>query len=240
MPLDKELQKRNVEDWLSAFPQLSAYTPSKLYKVVGCCIIGIELVKLPFSDEYRPHFVIYKLWGKCLEECLSGPMLMVQLHNKKGLQFNIPYIEHDLLFHDVVECFKKQVTIPMNGDVPLKTFIKFVDHYFNSESLVKINPVQQALLCKLKFYSLLYAGGKPEKTLKQILSLSKKWDMSFFESQIGSFDSWFQILKNDMCHKDDFMNGILLNKQNPKIKKLHSSELIMQSGSILEWLDNHF
>lgn len=227
MAINRELKKRIAEDWLSAFPQLRAYTSNKLYKVVGCCIIGIELIKLPYSEEYRPHFVIYKLWGEDLKRCLMGPMLMVELLNKKELQFNIPYMRHNLLFNDAVECFKKQIAISMCGNVTIKTFTKLVDFYLCNDYLVKINPVRQALLFRLKIYTSLYVGDNTDKILEQIVSFSKKWNMAFFESQLGNFDLWFKALEDEVSHKDVFFNHIKENKLNTKIAKLYSSELIV-------------
>ena len=177
-------------------------------------------------DEYRPYFVIYPLWKTNLKSCLDAPFLMIELHNKKGLQFDIPYAKHEFLFSDAVECFKKQIMIPMNGNVTLKILIKLIDFCFDSDILIKVNPVRQALLSTLKFYSSLYAGGKPEKILRQIVALSKKWDMSFFESQLGTFDLWLQILSDEISHRDTFINQIEANKQNPKTKEMYNSELL--------------
>lgn len=43
MAIDREIKKKVTEDWLNSFSQISAFAQNKLYKIVGSCIIGIEL-----------------------------------------------------------------------------------------------------------------------------------------------------------------------------------------------------
>ena len=58
----KDIKKQVAEDWQNAFPQLVKYAQNKYYKILGSVIVGIELIKLPKAEDYRPHFVIYSLW----------------------------------------------------------------------------------------------------------------------------------------------------------------------------------
>jgi hypothetical protein len=64
MAVNKETSNAVNIDWENALPQLTLYAKNKLYKRVRPLIAGIELIKLPMSDEYSPHFVIYPLWKK--------------------------------------------------------------------------------------------------------------------------------------------------------------------------------
>ena len=93
MAIDKEVKKKVIEDWQNAFPQLTLYDQDKLYKVVGPVIIGLELIKLPRTDEYRPHFVIYSLCGNKIgndvKACLAGHILLKEYTIKKN--YNIQY-----------------------------------------------------------------------------------------------------------------------------------------------------
>jgi len=57
----KEAKKKVIEDWKSGFPQLNLYGANKLLKIVDPITIGITLIKLPFTQEYRPHFEVYPL-----------------------------------------------------------------------------------------------------------------------------------------------------------------------------------
>jgi len=62
MAVSKETSNAVNVDWENAILQLTLYAKNKLYKRVGPLIAGLELIKLPMSDEYLPHFVIYPLW----------------------------------------------------------------------------------------------------------------------------------------------------------------------------------
>lgn len=102
----KELKKRVSREWQNAFPQLTPYTDNKLYKVIGPVIVGIELINLPNKEEYRPHFVMYSLWGNRtgnnLKACLNFPILLKEFYTDKGIQYCIPYVESDMMFSDII------------------------------------------------------------------------------------------------------------------------------------------
>lgn len=226
MAIDKEIKRKITEDWLNSFSQLSAFAQNKLYKVVGSCIIGIELIKLPYSEEYRPHFVIYALWKSDMKKCLDAPVLMKQLYNRKGLQFNIPYEKHTAYFNDAIECFRKQIPVSLNGDVTLESLFDFVDSLFGA-MLVKSNSAEQAKLFELKFYAALYVGNPSQiqNVLNQIQEASKNWNMQMFEMWYGKFDNWLQGLQVKVNSRDEFLKQIEANKQEKKIVRLGSSEL---------------
>jgi hypothetical protein len=223
-----KIKKKIIEDWLNAFPQLSAFAQNKLYKIVGCSVIGIELIKLPHSEEYCPHFVIYALWKNDVKSCLDAPILMRQLYNGKGLQFNIPYNKHTIYFDDAVECLKKQISVSLNRDVTLKILIEFVDGLFN-DLLVKTNSAEQAKLFELEFYTTLYTGNqaKVQDILNQIQKICKSWNMQMFEMWYGKFDLWLQKLEERISHREDFLKQIEENKLNKKISQLKCSELTL-------------
>jgi hypothetical protein len=121
MTINKEIKKKVIVDWQNAFPQLAMYSQDKLYKVVGPVIIGIELIKLPRTNEYRPHFVVYSLFGNKMENdvkaCLSGPILLKEYSNKKGFQYDIPYEKHGAFFIDVIDSVRKQTPIAFDCNI---------------------------------------------------------------------------------------------------------------------------
>ena len=228
MKIDKEMKKEVAKDWLNAFPQLSAFAQNKLYKVVGSCIMGMELIKSPFAENYSPYFVIYSLWQNDAKTCLAVPVLMRRLKNQKGLQFDIPYEKQTIYFNEAIECFKKQITVSLNEDVTLKSLFEFVDSLFN-DIPVKTNSAEQAKLLELKFYAALYVGNQDQmqNVLNQIQFASKRWNVQMFETWYGKFDLWFQGLQEKVNNRNEFLEQIEINKQDKKIAKLRSSELIM-------------
>lgn len=222
----KEIKKRITEEWLISVLQLSAFAQNKLYRIVGCTIIGIELVKLPKVEDYRPHFVLYPLWKSDLKNCLDNPTILVEISNKKGLQFSIPYLKHNSYFNEAIECLKKQVPILWNEKIALKSLFDIVDNRFN-DILIKSNSAQQAKLFELKFYSALYTGNQSQvqNVLNQIQQASKNWNMQMFEMWYGKFDIWLQGLQEKASNREEFLKQVENNKQDKKISQLKSSEL---------------
>jgi hypothetical protein len=221
----KEIKKRVTEEWLSSVPQLSAFAQHKLYRIVGCAIIGIELVKLPKVEDYRPHFVLYPLWKSDLKNCLDSPIILMEISNKKGLQFSIPYLKHNSYFNEAIECSKKQIPILWSENIALKSLFDLVDSRFN-DILIKSNSAQQAKLFELKFYTALYTGSQfqIQNILNQIQQASKNWNMQMFEVWYGKFDTWLKGLQEKVNSREKILKQIEANKQDKKILQLKSSE----------------
>lgn len=228
MAIDKDVKKKVTEEWLSAFPQLSAFAQNKLYKIVGCCILGIELIKLPHSDEYRPHFVVYPLWKSDLKKCLDAPSIYFAIKNNRGLQFDIPYLKQGSYFNEAIECLRKQIPILPNESVTLKSLFELVDNRFN-DMLVKTNSAEQAKLFELKFYTALYTGNQTQiqDIITQIQQVSKSWNIQMFELWYGKFELWLQSLQEKASSREEFLKQVEANKQDKKILKLKSSEITL-------------
>src|SRR5919109_893840 len=112
----KAIKKKVASDWQTAFPQLAAFAQDKFYKIIGPLVVGIELINIQRIEGYRPHFMIYPLWGNNrghdLKACLDAPAVYSAIRNRKGLQLDIPYIKHGGYFAEAVECTKTQISIP--------------------------------------------------------------------------------------------------------------------------------
>lgn len=226
MAINKEIKSKVTEEWLSCVPLLSTFTQNKLYRIIDCVIIGIELIKLPHSEEYRPHFVLYPLWKDNLKNCLDMPFIYFPLRNNKGFQFDISYVKHSSYFDEAIECLKKQLPILWNEKVALKSLFDIVDNRFN-DILIKSNSAEQAKLCELKFYMALYIGSQSliQNVLNQVQQVSKNWNIEMFEMWYGKFDLWLKGLQEKASNREDFIKQIEANKQDKKISQLNSSEI---------------
>ena len=221
----KVIKKKITEDWLNAFPQLTELTQNKFYKIVGLTIIGIELIKLPRTENYRPHFVVYPIWKSDLKTCLDSPIILQEFYNKKGLQFSIPYDKHNFYFSEVLESAKKQILLPLDKDVPLKTMMDLINTRF-SDTLIKVHSGKQAALYEFKIYIALYLdSNEVQDILEQIQKESKKWNMQLFEAWYGSYDKWLQGLKERINHRNEFIAQVFSNRQDKRLEKLNQSEL---------------
>lgn len=57
--------------------------------------------------------------------------------------------------------------------------------------------------------------------------MSQKYPIEWVNHWVGNFDDWFYNFKEQVIHRDIFLEQIEKNKQDPKLKKLHISEIIL-------------
>lgn len=220
------------EEWLKDFPTLSAYAQNKLYKVIGPFIYGIELIKLPRVENYRPHFTIYPLFKVNVTKCLVSPLLIDEFYNEKGNQIDLPYEENTERLHLVQNIIKNSSKLSFDLDTyQLSDLFRIVNSYLydHPDVLYKIHSGKRAMLFELKFHGALYVYDKDliMKTLSEIEEESKNWNMKPFEMWYGKFDLWLHALQEKVSHSDEFFKQIEANKQDKKISKLKSSALIV-------------
>jgi hypothetical protein len=229
MVIDKKIKKKVIDDWQNAFPQLTIYAQNKLYKVVGSCVLGIELIKSPHTESYSPYFVIYSLWGNRLgndiKACMSGPILLRDFKNKKGYQYDIPYEKHNVFFYDVVDSIKNQTPLPFEGNISLKLLASSIEDSSQKPPLSAApNSYLQALLQEAKFKTALFISS--EEAQKVFYQINKRsWDLNHFKACGVNVNEWLQSLQTTITNRDEFLKQIEINKQDKKISQLNSSEL---------------
>lgn len=226
MEMDKEVKQQIIVDWQSVFPQFGIYSVSKLYRVVGCLIVGIELIKLPFTKEYRPHFVMYTLSEKDIKLCLSSPILIYEFYNENKKQCNIPYLKHKDYFDDIVRNICKKEYLFAENNIPLKRILTIFDDYTKKPPQnACLNSFIQAKIQENKLKVALYSDSEKAK---DILSKIKKnsWDSEHFEQFGINVNSWIEKLEDMIIHKNDFLKQINVNKAEKKVMKLPYSEII--------------
>jgi hypothetical protein len=221
--IESNIKKSVINDWAKEFTELSVYMQSKLYKILGPFIVGIEIVSLPGAKDYRPIFVCYPLWKSDIKKCLDEPVFMQEISNKKNLQFNIPYSKHSAFFHEAVECTKSQVSILLQKSVSLKQLYEIIDKQF-SYILVRSSPVVQAKLFEGKFKGALFENDANliKEILENISKTSKFWPPNLFEWKYGSINNWLQSLEETVSNREEFAKQVELNKQNTKLSNLKS------------------
>jgi hypothetical protein len=226
----KEFKKRINDDWKNAFPQLSIFSPNKFYKVVGPIILGLELVKLPRTDEYRPHFVLYSLWGNKigddLKACLAGPILLKEYYNKKNFQFSIPYSKHDIYFDEALLCVQTQTPILLDETISLKKLLYLIDEHSKTQPL-SFNPhtYLQGALQEAKLGIALYKSITDAQHVMSQISKTR-WDADHFKTCNVDLNEWLNGLQEKINHRDKFLKQISVNKHDKKIQNLNQFEII--------------
>ncbi|GAA4419279.1 hypothetical protein GCM10023187_53430 [Nibrella viscosa] len=221
-----QLKKKVTEDWQNAFPELAVYSQNKFYKIVGPTIIGLELVKLPRTEDYRPYFICYPLWKQNIKTCLDNPIIIKEFNNKKGMLFSIPYAKHTAFFSDVLSEVKKQIPIPFEGDVSLKKLFSTIDEYSKTSYLSAApNSYLQAVLQESKLALALCTSNDDQ--VRSILSHIQKsnWDVAHFAMWKVDVSQWLNQLQKMVENREELIFKVKQNKQEKKLEKLHHSKL---------------
>lgn len=222
----KDLKKQVAKDWQCAFPQLTVFAHNNFYKMVGPIIAGLELIKLPRTEEYRPHFVCYPLWKQNLDACFEFPIILKEFYNKKGLQISIPYLKHADNFSDLVIVVKEQMPIPLEGDVSLKRLFYVFDEYAKYSTLgAAPNSYLQARLqeAKLEIALILDDEYHVQTVISQIQTMN--WDKAHFSLWKVDLSLWLQRLSEKINDREKLITKAEQNMQEKKLKNLHRSEL---------------
>lgn len=226
MAIDKTIKKKVTEEWLTVFSQLSAFNQNKLYKVVSPCLIGIELIKSPYTENYSPYFVIYPLWKKDVKTSLDYPILLKDFKNKKGFQYDIPYEKHSIFFNDVTDSVNKQTPLPFEGNISFKKLMSVLDEYSKTPPLSAApNSYLQAVLQEAKLKIALFVGVTEAKNILEQIN-KRIWDVNHFKACGVDINEWLQSLQETIPKRDEFMKQIEVNRQDKKIIQLKSSELM--------------
>lgn len=219
--IEGKLKKEVINNWSNEFVDLSVYAQNKLYKICGPFILGLEISILSKKPEYRPTFVVYPLWKTSEILCLDEPIFMQEIYNKKNLQFNIPYEQHQVFFNDAVECTKTQFPILEYSQISLTQISEVINAQF-CQILVKSSPVAQAKLLESKLFGALFLNDMitVQQILDEIKSVSISWAPNMFQWKFGHKDAWIQSLCTKVLNRDDFLKQIETNKYNKKILQL--------------------
>jgi len=226
MSIQKQLKVKVTKDWLQAFPELVAYGANRFYKISGPMIWGIDLIKLPRGEAYRPYFTIYPLWEENIKMSMDHSYKLIALKNKKGLQFNISYDKHDEYIEEAIGCMRDQIYIHFEGDISLNNIFQTIEYNLLS---TQVNEIISAYLLKL---NLLFYFQKYEE-LNSILFTIKKdekiLNTHYFQCFLGSFDTWFSNLKESfsMNRRESFLNQIKTNKKEKKVQEMIVSKIII-------------
>lgn len=226
--MESKTKKIVTEKWIKAFPELRAYVQNKLYKIVGPFVCGIELINLPRSENYRPHFVIYSIWKGSVKSSLEYPVLMQEFYNHKNLQLNLSYEEIGGKLNEAQSIVSSSLKISFVKDITLDEFYRLIDDALHNDITYKSHSGKIASLYELKFYASLYIGNhvKVDEVLNLIRKVSQNWNMKTFDIWFGKFDTWLKGLEEKAKCREEFLLQIETNKLDKKIAQLKSSELI--------------
>lgn len=214
--------KNEIEQqWLDAFPKLKKFGQRKYYLILDPVLIGIELIKIPRTESYRPHFVCYPLWKENLNDCFNKPLMLTEFHDKRGFQLSINSSDNFEL-NDVFQIIKNQLPIPFEEDVTLKIFFLALDKYA-SESYLSASPTSyfQALHHEHKLDIALILND--EKQIEQQLNkiTNSNWNIEHFFALGIEYGKWLYSIENKRENRNKLVSLVKKNMLEKKLSKLN-------------------
>lgn len=228
MKIEKNAKKVIFQEWSSEFPELSSFSKSKLFKLLGPLVGGIEFFDLKKTVEYRPYVAWYPIWKSTLKECLNQPLVLYEIRNKKGLQFDIPYNVGDTVLNEAIDATRQQMFLSLEGDVKVNEIFSLIDRQF-SKTLIKSSPIGQANLLEGKLLIALYLNDQKsiQMTMNEIKEKSDLWMSGLFEWKNGRTDIWIEKLKGIVLNREQFLSQVYSNRQDKSLLSLKSSEILI-------------
>lgn len=213
-----------VRKWLERYEGLKQFKKEKLYCIVGPFAIGLELKKLPRVERYRPHFVVYSLFGlpsgTSLKDCFSYPVIMFELFNKKGLQFSLGYEEE---ITEVSQALDNFLSFGLGENISVVNLLSWLSEICENPNLkarIKLPEIWEVCY----YLSMYYSSDKAITTLAEIKSNADRINKTNVFHNYGGYSEWL----NDMTSLDraKMMKILDKNKSNLDIKSLNKFEII--------------
>lgn len=214
------------KDWKS-IPYFKQYTPTKYYAILGCFVVGFNLISIPGHGEYRPHFVIYPLWKNTLKEVFSYPFVCLSTIDEKGLDIDIPYDCHTLYFSLFMHCCERQFDVFFNAKISVKNILFYLN-IRQQDRIAQINVINKILLLECKWFFLLYINDNKglKELLKYIRNNKDTERMKSINFWGKTYDEWLESLISMTNDRDTFLKQIEININSEKLRKLPRYNLI--------------
>jgi hypothetical protein len=223
----KEIKKKVNEQWREGLSPLTLYRERKFYKLIGPFVAGVELIDLRAGDEFRPCFVCYSLSKDTIGECLDAPAIFFEFRDRKGFQLGIPYLKHDAMFPEALDCVRMQLPFKVDGDVFLTDVLDLVDKYAKMPPLSAApTSYLQARLQEFRLEIIIFAGDNEQMQheLDRIRRVS--WDVPHFNLWKVDVKIWLQGLENKVNHRSELLSRIEKNKNDKSLEKLQRSKIL--------------
>ncbi len=207
-----------IKQWLNEYEGLTKFKNDKLYCITGPFVLGIELVKLPRVQKYRPHFVIYSLYGlpsgTTLKECMSYPVIMFELFNTRNLQFSLNFEEE---ITEVKDSLNNFLTFRIGENISFECFLNWLDEAIDNPNLK--SRIRLPEIWEVRYNLALYFSNKiADQVLEEINSSIEKLDEERCFKNYGGREKWYRkLIERD---RTEHLRIVEKNKNNKELKSL--------------------
>ena len=217
-----------ISDWQSAFPELKVFSRSRLFKVIGPFMAGIELNNLGGSSKYRPYFMIYPLYEQDLDKCMDTPAVFHEFYNPKNIQYYIAIEKHKDFYAQIVKEIRTSLLLPFDRDIRFDELVAAVNTYLSrpivvaNAGLSKVIAYRFLYVCSLYIYD----QNQTQRILKELQDCCASMAPARFLHFFGEYDKWFDGLHEMKEKRDEIIETIITNRANKKISQFPFNELV--------------
>lgn len=205
-------------EWCKYY-DLTPLSPSKFYKIVGCYILGFEIIKIPNRGIAQPHFVVYPLWSNDIKECLKAPYQLYGLKDKRRLQVKLPIAELLEERDNVFGLFDEYIGFDIKTSINSKELLKLID---KCDSGMYNNPWRLMHLSDAKIYQSAYLGDKNmfDRSIEELTEIYLRINkhIQLVESRYGDLNERRVFLQSLFDKREAIIDKVKVNAVNSKIK----------------------
>lgn len=201
---------------------LGSITPSIFCYRVDCILMGMNLVKVPGIAGYKLVFSIYPLWRQSLKICLDYPLFLQPIDDGKNIDYVLPEDMNENDIDRALHLYQSQIPFNHSADVSFIGLREFLQYRIAHDVNIKSNFVLQ-----MKIYELLYGIAlyrNDQKTANNICKAISdniiQWDDKIFQYWYGDKMEYLTRLMNFDSNRVNFLNNVLQNLAEPKVRKL--------------------
>ncbi len=206
-------------EWCKYY-DLTPLSPSKFYKIVGCYILGFEIIKIPNRGIAQPHLAVYPLWKDDIKQCLKTPYQLYGLENKRGLQVKLPIAElleeRDIVFG----LFDEYIGFDIKKNINSNDMLKLMD---KCDRFMYNNPWRLMDVSDAKIYQSAYIGDKDmfDKCIEELTEIYLRINkhIELVESRYGDLNERRVFLQSLFDKREAIIDKVKVNAVNSKIKK---------------------
>lgn len=234
-PKRLEMERKEIDQiWQNSLSELRPYKLGRLYKIIGPFVAGIELIRLPFKNYFRPHFVVYSFWRRPdgeidAADCFREPIILSGIRNKKNLLLDISLdAPPDKVLEAIDEC-KTQFLFPLDGDVHFPFLREAFLQYRQGKHHELPSPFQLVAFYDFLFNCSLYVEDiVGASTIIEALKADRFiFELARFKLPYKNLNLWLDALEKRYSNRAQeiwYARDLL---ENRKLSRLKRSELVL-------------
>lgn len=209
--------------WKEYFPELAFVGKNRLLRGIGPFLIGYELVRLRGDERYRPHFVLYGLWGRTHESgpiaILEGPDILYEYHDERNLQINIDYLQSTEGLLPTLDYVKSQDGLITSSIITLDDILAFLERTKARREFRDV-AFQVGAIYGCMVAATVYFGDrvKGNRLIDEVKILAQNWNPDHFKCWKPDLNLWFAELEEKVCNSEVFIAEVEENKKDKRLK----------------------